>query len=97
MSGKIEAALQKLGALYEKTGKDWVLEVHHILTESTCPTVCIYPEGNDSTRYRFDRDTIEEGIAAAANAVYREVILGEKIEPECPFTNPGDHKDEPAP
>lgn len=74
-------------SLYAKTKRDWQLTVHVTLTEPTCPTVVINEEGGKSSRYRFDRDTIEEGVAAAVDAVYREVILGEKVAPECPWTD----------
>lgn len=86
----ISAELKKLDDLYEKTGKDWELVVHVILTEPVGKTVIIRPEGSNVVRYRTDRSTIEEGIQAAVDLVYREVILGEKIEPECPFTNEDD-------
>ena len=91
----IRSTLKKLDKLYEITGQDWVLEIHHILTEPTCPTVCIRPEDSNMARYRIDCDSIEEGVQRAVDLVYREVILGEKIEPECPFTNPDDHKPKP--
>lgn len=89
----IEDALAKLQGddLYEKTGRDWVLEVSHCLTEPTCPTVVIRPEDHDALcRYRVDASTIEEGIERAVDLVYREVIQGERITSPCPFTNPSD-------
>lgn len=82
--------LKKLDGLYEKTGKDWELVAHITLTEPTCPTVIIRPEGSSMVRYRVDRDTLEEGIRAAVDLVHREVILGQRIESECPYTNPDD-------
>lgn len=86
----IEYELKKLSRLYELTGADWDLEINHSLTEPTCPTVVIRKEGSNSTRYRVDCDSIEEGIRTAVDLVYREVVLGEKISPLCPFTNPDD-------
>lgn len=79
-----------LGDLYGKTGDDWVLKVIHILTEPTCPTAIVCREGSNAVRYRADRNTIEESINAAVDMAYRELILGEEITPECPFTNPDD-------
>ena len=87
--------LARLRDLYRVTGDDWVLIVHHILTEPTCPTVIIRREDSNALRYRFDRDSIEEGIQAASEAVYREVVLGQSVEPESPITNPDDHPDDP--
>lgn len=87
-------AYEKLGDLYTKTNLDWELVVHVTLTEPTCPTVIIRPEGGNSSRYRFDCDTIEEGIAKAVSAVHREVLLGEKVEPEFPFAEPSPEKAE---
>lgn len=81
----------RLAELYKKTGDDWDLLISVSLTEPTCPCVVVQREGGNSTRYRVDRDTIEEGIAAATELAYREQILGEHITPECPFTNPDDH------
>lgn len=76
--------MDALSDLYEKTGKDWVLQVSHILTEPTCPTASIYPEDDPTDKYRADRDTIEDAINAAVDMVYRELVLGEKIDPEFP-------------
>ena len=76
--------------LYKLTEEDWDITIHMSLTEPTCPTVVIRKEDSNSMCYRFDRDTVEEGIRAAVEAVLREVVNEEKIEPECPFTNPDD-------
>ena len=76
--------LEALSILYEKTGKDWILHVSHILTEPTCPTASIHPEGEPTDRYRADRDTIEDAINVAIDMAYRELVLGEKIDPEFP-------------
>lgn len=60
------AELEPLADLYELTGVDWLLEVHHVLTEPTCPTVTIRAE-DDSDRFptfQAHGDTIEQGIAA---------------------------------
>ncbi len=83
---KIEA----LGDLYDKTGVDWELRLSHCLTEPTCPTATVVPEGKEPTRYRVDADTIEDAINGAVDKAYRELILGEKITPFMPFTNPDD-------
>jgi|TARA_Y100000310_G_C20650690_1_gene799262 metal-sulfur cluster biosynthetic enzyme len=85
---KIEA----LGELYDKTGDDWTLTVHHTLTEPTCPTAVVCAEGSNAVRYRVDADTIEEAINRSVDLAHRELILGEEIKSECPFTNPDDHK-----
>lgn len=76
---------RKLAILYTITGKDWDMRIHVNLTEPTCPSVIIYEEDKPSLRYRFDRPTIEEGVRAAVDAVYREMVLNEKVEPECPL------------
>lgn len=91
----IKDDIDRLGDLYRVTGDDWVLMVHHILTEPTCPTVIIRREGSNALRYRYDRDTIEDGIRAASEAVYREVVLGQTVESESPITNSDDHPDDP--
>lgn len=91
--GSIEALCAPLADLYEKTGDDWVLQINYDLTEPTCPAVVVRRLGSNSVRYRVDRDTIEEGVRAAVDLCYREQVRGEKITPECPFTNPDDHTD----
>lgn len=42
-----------------------LLEVSHILTEPTCPTVYLKWETSGEVLCRFDRDTIEDGVSAA--------------------------------
>lgn len=90
----LQDATKKLGSLYAKTGMDWDLHISHCLTEPTCPTVAIYPEGMETTRYTVwcDRDGIEKALGEVVDRVYREVIQGEVIEPTAPFTNPDDVK-----
>ena len=82
--------LETLGELFAKTGYDWHLVVSHCLTEPTCPTAVVQPEGKNCTRYRVDANTIEEAINGTINLAYRELILGEEIASICPFTNPDD-------
>lgn len=77
-------------ALYVLTGTDWELRVHHCLTEPTCPTAYIYPEGQKSSRYRCDRDTIDEAIAGSVDAAYREWIVRESIAPMVPWSESDD-------
>jgi hypothetical protein len=88
----IATTLSKLDGLYAKTEEDWVLEVHHMLTEPTCPSARIAREDSNALRYTVARDTIEEAIEAAVDLVHREIILGETIEIEWPMTNPDDHR-----
>lgn len=92
----IKEILARLDGLYGKTQTDWVLDISLILTEPVCPTVSIAPEGSNTTRYTTTRGTIEEGLEAAVDLVYREVFLGERIEREYPITNSDDHDDGPT-
>lgn len=80
----------KLGNLFQETGHDWCLEVHHILTEPTCPSVCISPEGSNIARYMVHADSIEAGIEIACSRVYREVIKRERVGHSAPITNAHD-------
>lgn len=91
----LKETLARLDKLYSLTKDDWELIVHHTLTEPVCPTVIIRREGSNALRYRFDRDTIEEGIEAAVDAVHREVVLGQTVESESPVTNSDDHPNDP--
>jgi len=86
----IKHILKDLEDLYLITGEDWVLTVHHILTEPLCPTVTIKPEGWNMVRYRIDHNTIEEGVRQAANRVRAEVINRKIVGHAAPFTNPDD-------
>lgn len=90
----IKDHLEKLQGLYSKTGMDWDLTITHCLTEPTCPCATIAPEGSNATRYSVVANTIEEAIAESAERVYREIILGQKIEPSFPFSNPDDNNPE---
>lgn len=79
-------AMDRLSTLYALTGEDWELDLNHSLTEPTCPCAIIQPEGWNISRYRYDCDTIEEAITRACEAVYREVVLRERVSPACPYT-----------
>jgi len=75
---RIDEAIEKLGGLYTITGEDWSLRLHISLTEPTCPTAVISPDGWDISRYRCDGNSIEDAIVGAADVVHREVILREQ-------------------
>jgi len=92
LSSLVEDKLKPLSGLYSKGWGDWVIEIHHILTEPTCPTATIRPENSNAARYSVHRDTVVEAIAAAADLVYREQVLGQPITPESPITNPDDRE-----
>lgn len=86
----------KLAKLYDITKDDWTLSISVSLTEPTCPVASIAPDGSNMTRYTYWGDTIEDAVNKAVEAVYQEVILGNRVEPEAPFTNPDDHKEPPS-
>jgi len=86
---------EKLKGLWKKTGEDWTLSISVSLTEPTAPVAGIAPDGNNMTRYTCWGDSIEDAVNKAVDLVYREVILGEKIRPHAPFTNPDDRKKYP--
>jgi hypothetical protein len=59
-------------ALWRRTQRDWVLAVHHILTEPVCPSATIQCE-DDEAKYQYwraDRDTIDEAIDAVIAYAY---------------------------
>ncbi|HYC64619.1 MAG TPA: hypothetical protein VEC14_07815 [Reyranellaceae bacterium] len=89
----VDAALDRLGGLYTEETGDWMLEVGHTLTEPTCPSARIAPEGNNSTRYMAIGDTIREAILTAANMCHAEQVLKKRLPDGAgvPFTNPDDH------
>lgn len=86
----LSKTLEPLRALYDKTGVDWSIEVHHCLTEPTCPTVIIRPEGLRRIYWRFDAETIEEAIQDAAAFTIARVLQGEATTPSAPFSLLGD-------
>jgi hypothetical protein len=86
----LDEHFKKLGKLYSLTGHDWILNIHHILTEPTCPTIVVHPEGTNMARYSVYRDSIEESVEAVCDMVYREVVLRERVRSESPITNPDD-------
>lgn len=77
-------------AIYDATMVDWDIEIRHTLTEPVCPMVSIRPEGWNITRYRFDRDTIEEAVALAVARVKCEVIDRQIVGHAAPFTDEDD-------
>ena len=86
----LKETLSQLADLYDATGVDWDLEVYQSLTEPTCPTVFIQPEGWNISRYRVDCDTIEEGIEKCVALVKAEVIDRQVLGSYSPISNPND-------
>ncbi len=84
--------IKALGDLYERTGKDWTLSVSVYLTEPTAPCAIVQADNSNALRYAAWGDTIEEAINASVEMVYRELILGETINPVTPITNSDDHR-----
>lgn len=73
-------AQKAFGALYSKTGMDWLLQVHHILTEPVCPCAMIHAEGDDPANPKWPAfsegaTTIEEAIRAVVAAAYEWALL----------------------
>jgi len=89
------AISEKLAKLYDITKADWHVTISFSLTEPYAPVCSITPDDSNMMRYTFWGNTVEEAVNKAVEAVYQEVILGNKIEPEAPWTNPDDHKPQP--
>lgn len=85
--GKI---LEPLSELYSATGEDWSLSFHHCLTEPTCPTAVICPEGWRISRYRVDCGSIEESLRTVVALVKREVIDRTPIGSYAPYSDADD-------
>lgn len=85
--------LDALGALYTPEYGDWVLTVHHILTEPTCPSASIAPEdwyernGPEFGGFQAMADTIEGAVAAAVLSAYSVLIQRLPFRPGVPWTN----------
>jgi hypothetical protein len=91
LSKLLEDKIAMLRDLWGITHKDWVLEIHHVLTEPVCPSVVIRPEGSNALRFAVHADSIVEAIVRSVDLVHRDVILGERIVSESPMTNSDDH------
>lgn len=75
---KIEKVMENLGKdLWKATKEDWVLEVHHVLTEPVYPTVYLYKESEPDEKIRVDEETIGKAIKEA-DRIARETILKDK-------------------
>ena len=83
--------VDRLGELYERYGRDFILKVHHELTEPTCPSAQI--EDDDGMIVaRADRDTIEDAINAALQIACDRLLDGKGggVWPDALGTNPND-------
>lgn len=89
------AISKKLSKLWDITKEDWSVTISFSLTEPYAPVCVIVPDGGNTTRYTAWGNTVEEAVNKAVESVYQEVIVGNKIAPEAPFTNPDDHKPKP--
>lgn len=90
MTFSFRKEIEPLEALWDASGHDWELNISASLTEPTCPTAVIQPEGWNITRYRVDMDSIEESLAKAVALVRQEVIERKVVGSYCPFSNPDD-------
>ena len=79
-----------LDDLYSITGDDWVLSLSHSLTEPTCPTAVIRPEGWNIARYRVDCSSIEESLQQVVALVRAEIIDRRVVGSSAPYTNSDD-------
>jgi len=90
----LDKILKPLEDLYTVTKLDWDLSIHHSLTEPTCPTIIIKPEGSTITRYQAhcDPNKFEESLQGLVNLVVAEIIEGKLIgRANTPFTNSDDN------
>lgn len=81
---------EPLGGLYSLTGYDWHLDINYCLTEPTCPTAFITPEGWNIARYRVDADTIEDSLKRVVALVVAEIIERKIVGGNGCYTNSHD-------
>ena len=81
------------GLNWNNEGGDWILEIHHILTEPVCPTANIRQEMKHTTKYMVHADTLDEAIDQCIDLAYRGEILKEPVRGNTPWTNPDDYPD----
>lgn len=86
----LESIIGDLGGLYTATGNDWSLRLHQSLTEPTCPTASIQPDGWSLSRYRVDADSIEKSLRETVARVRSEILDRHIVGHAAPFTNPDD-------
>lgn len=85
--------MDALCQLWSLTHHDWDLTLHHCLTEPTCPSASVQPEGHDEfTLFWCSGDTIDEAIDGALFLAYSYVINGNEVPDMLPFSNPGDDR-----
>jgi len=85
-----EEKMGRVGSeLWNRTKRDWFLQVNHDLTEPTCPTATIRCEDEDARwqYWRADRDTIEDAIDAVVNFAHAALFEG-STEIGVPWTEP---------
>jgi len=90
LAALVQEKLKPLSGQHSREHGDLELHVHHCLTEPSCPTATIRHERSNALRYSAHRDTVVEAIVAAADLAHRELVLGQRIRPESPITNPDD-------
>lgn len=81
-----------LGDCWTQEFGELELEVHHTLTEPTCPTAIIKTEDEGGPSWRADQDTIEEAIYQATAAAYVTII--QRREKPMTFPAPDANEDE---
>jgi hypothetical protein len=91
----IDAAIHRLqnGLQWSSEHGEWILEVHHTLTEPVCASANIRYEKLQTTRYSAFGETVAEAILKACEMCIIEQLDHKPIDPVSPITNPDDYLD----
>lgn len=69
---------------------DWILSMHHILTEPVCPTASVYPEDIEGvTRYYIHAAHPYQAIYGSLKLAVEDMLENKEHSGNHPITNPG--------
>ena len=76
-----------LGNFWTREYGELELEVHHTLTEPSCPTAIVRTEGEEGPRWRADANTIDDAIDIALAAAYVTLVQRKPKPMTCPISD----------
>lgn len=98
MSLTLSEKLEALSRCWTPEFGELELNIHHTLTEPTCPTAVLrteaQPDRSKGPVYivRVDCDTIAEAFESCVNHAYRLLVEGKERVDTIPWTEPGEER-----
>ncbi len=91
MAVDLKTMMEALGSCWTEEFGELELEVHHTLTEPTCPMAMVRTESREGVVYfRVDEDTIDAAIFGAVSAAYDTLILRKPKPSTVPWSDRGE-------